>query len=125
MNVQIQNNEKLAFITHKGKKIFYSDYSGLGGEEMLDLLKTEYEFRKSHGEEIKYILINTSDANITRPCLAQIKENMTIDLPNLIKASIIGITGVKKALLATANRFGAVSIKPFNTAEDAKEWLIS
>ncbi|MCP4760271.1 MAG: hypothetical protein GY870_00720 [archaeon] len=125
MSVQIQNSDRLEFIKYKGKQIFFSHYAGLGGDDMLNLLKLEKDFRISNADKLEYILIDTKDANITRPCLSQIKENMTIELPNLKKAAIIGITGVKKALLATANRFGAVNIKPFGSEDDAKEWLIS
>ncbi|MCP4762202.1 MAG: STAS/SEC14 domain-containing protein [archaeon] len=123
MSVQLQ--KRIKFIKHKGKQIYFADVSDSGGEELLALLDEDDKFRKAHLEEIHYLLIDTTDANITRPCLAKIKETMTIEHPNLKKSAIVGVTGVKKALLAAANRFGAVSIKPFATLDEAKDWLIS
>ena len=54
-----------------------------------------------------------------------LKEQSKISMPLTKKAAVVGITGIKKILLNAVNAVNANARKPFDTIEEAKDWLVA
>jgi len=110
-------------IKHQGKEIIYIDYRGQSEDEMI---ATASELREWLLSEKKYHLrlVNISDT-FAKPRFTAYIRNLgkeTKDIP--MKAAIVGITGAKKVLLMGYNRIMSNSFKPFDSEEEALNYLI-
>ena len=111
-------------INYKGKEIIYIDYRGLTEDEMIDLAQSLRDYLKTEpGHHLR--LVNISDTPATRKFTSYIRQlgKDTKHIP--VKAAIVGITGAKKVLLSGYNRLLGGAMRPFDSEEDAKEYLIS
>ncbi len=111
-------------ITYNGKKIVYIDYRGLSEDKMIEkaeALKTWLLENKAYHLR----LVNISDTYAKPKFTSYIRQlgKETKDIP--FKGAIVGITGAKRVLLTGYNRLLGGKMKPFDTEEEAKNYLVS
>jgi hypothetical protein len=113
-------------ILHNGKPIYYMDFSSLKSESEIESLITESKsFIRSKPPKSVYSLTNIEDMHFN----GTIKE-LFVDFVKgnkvYIKASaIIGVTGMKQILFNGIMRLTGRDIRSFDSADQAKNWLIS
>ncbi|MBN2347774.1 MAG: hypothetical protein JXJ22_02985 [Bacteroidales bacterium] len=116
-------------ITHKGKEIYFVNYSGIkNNDEFLDVINSTNEFRKglmAKGEKDLLMLVDVSETFIFGEVFTRLKESGKLTKPLLKKEAIVGVTGSRKILLQTANAFTSLKFKVFSTVEEAKDWLVA
>jgi len=56
--------------------------------------------------------------------LNAIKMSARITKELTSKEAVVGVTGAKKILLRITQLFAGMQLRPFDTLEEAKEWLI-
>lgn len=111
------------WIEHKGKKILYIQYTGLKQSEMLDLIiKASQMILESKSNEV-LSLTDVTDCFINNDFMELSKKQGLITLPLTQKAAVVGITGLKSILLKASNAFTPKPRVPFETIEQAKDWL--
>jgi len=113
----------IEWIQHKGKKIAYIKYLGLKPEAMLDLVREATKAIIAAKSDEILSLTDISDCFVTPEFMELSKQQSAISLPHTKKAAIVGVSGVKKVLLRTLNAFAAKPRVPFDTVEEAKDWL--
>jgi hypothetical protein len=116
----------VGFIEYKGKKILYVDYSTCKSkEETIAVLEQASAFFKE--AEAKLLsLDNYNNAFASDEFLERAKVlGREIISAKREKGAIIGLTGIKKILLQSYNIFVKDKLKPFNTKEEALEYLVS
>jgi hypothetical protein len=120
--------ERASFINHKGKEIYFIDYTNLKlEEEFLAAIKSTNAFRekvKSSGKKDLLMLVDVSNSFVYGEVFSEIKRSGKLTKEITKKTAVVGITGAKKTLLDIANVFTSLNVKPFDNIEDAKEWLI-
>jgi len=118
---------RIKIINHKGQNIIYINYGGFTVHTKTEFIKTiekAAEFMISQGEnQLTLTDLRTSfgDSEI----VAKFKE---VSLKTKIyrkKAAVVGITGVKSVLLKAVNIFSKSEVVPFDTIDEAKDWLVS
>jgi hypothetical protein len=115
----------LSYILHKGKKIMYIDYSKCKNlDEMLAVLdsaKKEYEKTTE-----SYLTINDfSNTFGSKDFMNKAKElGPVIFDKRTIKSAIIGVTGIKRILLQAYNTVVKNKQVPFDTKDEALEYLV-
>jgi len=111
-------------IEYESQEIIYVDYRGQSEEEML---ATAEKLRDWLLAERRYHLrlVNISEAYATPKFTSFIRQmgKETRDIP--VKAAIVGITGAKKVLLKGYNRLLGGAMRPFDSEEEAKAFLVS
>ena len=114
----------LSYITHKGKRILFVDYTHCKTvDEMvkvLDDVKKEYE--KSPGN-----ILAINDFNGTfgsSEFLNAAKKHKQLFDGKTHRSAVLGITGIKKILLNGYNAFITNKQMPFDTKEEALEYLV-
>jgi len=116
---------KVQWITHKGKKILFSDYSNVKSQtEMISILD-EYlkQIRSSSGKVL--VFSDVSDAATGPDFMKKAKEEGKSLIERTDKSAIMGITGLKGMLLKGYNLFSGDKMKPFSTKEEALDYLVS
>lgn len=113
-------------IMHKGKEILFIDYKGTSGvPEMVQILKQAQSIIINDNKEYLQ-LTDISEAYATSEYMEEAKK-VAKDTPKLAKKrAIVGITSPTKKILLMAYNvvIGKNGLKPFNSLEEAKDWLV-
>jgi hypothetical protein len=112
------------WILHKGKKIIYIDYVGLKPQEMSELVKEATKIIVASKSIEVLSLSNVTGCYFNSELMDLIKTQGAISLPLTKKAAVVGVTGLKNVLLTAANAVWPKSRKPFDSVEQAKDWLV-
>lgn len=113
----------VSFITHQDKKIFFIDYSGLKKkEDMMLTLQQAVAMAKESDEPLR-TLIDMSNASGSQEWMEESKKQGQAIKDKAMKTAIIGVSGVKKVLLIGYNAVVGGRVKPFNTKEEALNYL--
>ena len=115
------------YIQYKGKKILYVDYRNMTGEQTAEAIANLEEEAKEMRTWTKKGLILTDfrNAKASAEYMAHAKKlGKEVFAEKIQKSAALGITGVKNILLQAYNAFSKDKLVPFNSEEEAKEWLI-
>lgn len=113
------------WITHKGKQILYSDFSGLTGQAYIDAIKSGVEMMdKAPGKVLN--LLNVTGAVVDTTAMTYSKSLGEAIEEKTEKRAIVGVTGLKNWLAASYNWITGAGDhqKFFDTLDEAKEWLV-
>jgi hypothetical protein len=113
------------WIEHKGKKILYIKYGGLKPEQMLDLILQATQMIVDAKSDQVLSLTDVTGCYVSKEFVELSKKQSKISLPLTKKAAIVGVTGLKKILLEAVNKFSPKSRVPFETLEEARDWLVN
>lgn len=111
---------------YKGKKIIFLDYTKVDRhveDKFMKVLQQAREFIMRAGKDL-LILVDVRDSYATTKMIAKMKEDGKAERPFVKKSAVVGITGMKEIFLKGINLFTQQGIQPFNTIEEAKEWLV-
>ncbi len=116
---------KSVWETYKGKRIFYAHYDHLTMEDFrAEVVAVEEEVFKQPKNSILLLVDITSQ--IISPEVLNLSKNTALHCqPWLRKTAIIGVTGAKKAIIDIVMKFSGNKILAFETAEQAKDWLVA
>lgn len=112
------------WVTHNGKKIMVSDFSGLRkNEQMLPALEETIKEYCAQTEKVRHLL-NFTDSVITSEFMNRAKEATKI-LPMQLteKDAYVGISGVKSVLLKAYLMFTGEKAGVFNNEAEALDYL--
>ncbi len=116
---------KSTWLVHKGARIQYADYSGFHAN--LEGLKAEVEYagEQTFKEPFSSVLslVNVTDTNGTQEIVEYLKNATVRTKPYVRRMAVVGVSGYRKILLRAVIAFTGQEIKPFDTLEEAKDWL--
>jgi|GEM_PF-1281090 len=116
-------------ITYKEQEIVFYDYSGLKKEdEMIEVMNDGIEYSKKVDQSKKYLILTDISNAFATPGFTEANTELQKEFGHLIgRSAVVGISAGKKILLAGVNKIVGddKAAKPFNTLEEAKEYLIS
>lgn len=108
--------------------MLFADYRGLSGQAYVQAIqgveKAILDLGAKGKRDIK-ILSDVTGTVAEIPVIEAFKSVASKMRPYVKGSAILGITGIKKYTLQLVNKFSAVETKPFETAEEAKDWLAS
>jgi hypothetical protein len=115
------------WITHKGKRIFHIDLSGLGrnGEAFRKELLEAEAVTCQQPEDSLLVLTDTRDTVVSSEVMSIAKEGSARTTKYVRKTAVIGVTGVRQVLLDAVSRFSGQQFATFDDIETAKDWLVS
>jgi len=125
--------ERVVWQKHKNKEILLGDYSNIKSqEEYVKIIRQataksvkEIKTRYENPDHAVLMLIDIRDSIIGTETLSVFKENAKKIRPYIKKVAVLGIHGVRKILLESVVWFSGLDAKPFDSLEEAKDWLVS
>tara|TARA_Y100001949_G_C15783468_1_gene241691 strand:+ start:57 stop:416 length:360 start_codon:yes stop_codon:yes gene_type:complete len=113
-------------INYKNKRIVFIDYTDCKTkEEMIATLREAAELFKASPEKV-LSLSDFTDAFGSKEFMDESKRlSVEVLRAKTEKAALLGITGIKKVLLKGFNAFSTNKLVPFDTKEEALEYLVS
>lgn len=120
----MQTSERVYWIEHKGQKILFEDYSGLKGNEMLDVLYASEKVFRGLSSPVP-VLLDFSGSFGNDQFLDELKRLGKHYDRLVLKGASVGITGLKKVLATAYNTFTGQGYKSryFDNVADAKNFL--
>lgn len=117
---------KTQTMLHKGKTIFYMDFTGLKAEEDIMLVVNESKaYIRSKPFKTIYTLANIEDMHFN-PVIREIFVDFVKGNKEYVRASaVVGVNGLKQILFNGIMKLTGRDIRSINTIEEAKDWLVS
>jgi hypothetical protein len=114
------------WITHKGQKILYCDYTNYP--------ESEFEKLKAELEEVEAVITREPKDSVlgltdirgsvaTSEVIALFKGAASRTGPHIRMQAVVGVSGVKKVLFDVVVRLSGQNARTFDKVESAKEWL--
>lgn len=120
--------DRASFVEYKGKQIYFINYTNIKSEtDFMAAIRETNEFRKKvmlDGKKDLLMLVDFTNSYVLGDVLKELKRSAAETKPITKKSAVVGITGSKKVLLNIVNSVTHIGSKPFDTIEEAKEWLI-
>jgi hypothetical protein len=116
------------FIEYKGKEIYFVDYTYIKStEEFLQVIKGTNAFRekaKTEGKRNIIMLVDVTGSYVYGETLDALKRAAKLSRELTRKEAVVGVMGPKKVLLRIVQLFTGMQLRPFDTIQEAQEWLI-
>jgi hypothetical protein len=118
-------SDRITFITHKGKKILLTNFSGLTQEQVIEMLQELNGFEKQQAPGSLLCLGDYTDFHFSVKILNAFNADAK-ECSQYYKASaLVGITGLVKVMYDTLAKILKQEMKLCSTREEALDWLVS
>jgi len=120
---------KSRWITYRGKRILYSDYSNFGLRDF-EALKAEVDavvtLLRQQPEGAALALTDVRRSVASPQAVALLKDAAFVTTKHLHKQAVLGVTGMKKILFDAVIRVSGQPARGFGDLEEeeAKKWLV-
>ena len=114
------------YITYKGKRLLFANYTGLNGKELLTIIQeaTRMMLADQSGELL--FLGDFSNTHVDDEIMKFLQnEESKRAAKNAKKIAVTGIVGIKKIFYNLYNAVHGGKAHAFDTLDQAKEYLIS
>lgn len=112
------------FITYKGKRILYEDYSGCKPQELLPLLETARKIISAEPQGSVLALVNVKGSTFDKNVSNAMKEFVKANTPHIKVSAVYGVEGLMEVIFKGIIAFtGRDNLKLFRTLEEAKDFL--
>lgn len=110
-------------VEYGGKEIIKADLSSAGVNEAVSVMRSASEVIKTKPRKSVLFLADVSDVSYSRETVSGIKDFSISNNPYIKATAVVGIDGVKQAILSTLRFISLHEIKTFDTENEAKDWL--
>jgi hypothetical protein len=118
-------DERISFVTHRGKPIMVIDFSHCAPKEMLLLLEEIQRTVARHERGSLLALADLTGAHIDRAVATRMKEVLVLDRPFVKRSAWVGVESLPKVYYENFQTFSQREFPPFSTREQAMEWLVT
>lgn len=117
---------KSKWIEHKGKKIFYQDFSNnfFNDKAVIAELNEVQEIILSQTPNSALVLSNFSNTEVTSNLMPVLNESSKKTKDHIHKTAVVGVSGIKRTLGDLLSRITGQSLQYFDNETQAKEWLV-
>jgi SpoIIAA-like len=114
------------WIEHKGKKIFYQDFSKhfYNSEAVKAELIEVQKVVLSEPENSVLVLSDMRDTNVGSDLLPAMNAASTATKNHVRKTAVLGVLGMKRKLADLLTALTGQPLKYFDDIEEAKNWLV-
>jgi len=117
-------DDKSFWEEYQGKKILVNDYSNLTNDEVLERIRINEKLIPGLGRDDILLLVDVSNDKGTQEIISAFKQIAKTIQPFIMKGSIVGVVGIQKVLLTAVNKFSDLGLKPFDSRQEAKNYLV-
>lgn len=120
--------KRVTYINYQDKQILFLDLSRITSENIHDFMNAIEECKsviKLNPPTSTLVLTSVIDSYSNFEMVQKLKELTNFNKPYIKASAVIGVTGIKKAIYQTVNRFSGRNIKIFDSEKEAKNYLIS
>ena len=116
--------DRIRFISHKGKKILLVDASNLSAEELVQLLPLALSRITAQARGSVLLLADFSGSKVDKKSVEAIKPALVIDRPYVKRSAWVGTENLPKIFYEHLKSFSQRELPLFKTREEAMDWLV-
>jgi hypothetical protein len=116
--------DRIHFITHKGKQILLVDLSHCNTIEVekISSILPSYVTTEPRGSVL--ILGDFTGAQFDRAAITKLKEAAVFDRPHIKRSAWVGTESLPKVFYENIKSFSQRDLPTFKTREEAMDWLV-
>ena len=117
--------ERIRFITHKGKKVLLADASNCTPAEISTLshLVPAYVTTEPRGSVL--LLADFTGSKFDKASVEDLKQGAVYDRPHLKRSAWVGTETMPKVFYENVKSFSQRDLPTFKTREEALDWLVA
>ena len=117
-------DERIGFITHKGKQVLLVDVSNCSPEEVakISAMVPAYVTTQPRGSVL--LLGDFTGARFDRNTIERLKQDTVFDRPYLKRSAWVGTDNLPKVFYEHLKVFSKRDLPTFTTREEAMDWLV-
>ena len=116
---------EVKFITHKEKQILLLDVSEVKTvEDSLNRFSEAQRIIEMQPQKSVLLLTNVQNAHYNREATNHLKAFSNAVTPYIKASAAVGVSGIKRIVLQSLMRISGRDIKVFDSADQAKDWLV-
>lgn len=116
--------DRIRFISHKGKAVLFVDLSDCTAAEVEKICKLVPEFVTREPENSVLILGDFTGASFDRAAVETLKRAAVFDRPHIKRSAWIGTENLPRVFYENIKSFTRRDLPTFQTREEALEWLV-
>jgi len=117
--------DRIRFITHKGRPILLVDGSNCTAEQIAELARVTrtHVTAEPHGSVL--LLADFTGSKVDKAALEVIKQTTVLDRPHLKRSAWVGMETVPKVFYENVKAFSQRDLPTFASREEALDWLVA
>jgi hypothetical protein len=116
--------ERIRFITHKGKKILVVDLTNCSPAEMVELAPSVPAYASGEPRGSVLLLADFTGSRFDKAAFEKLKQATVFDRPHLKRSAWVGTETLPKIFYENLKAFSQRDLPTFKTREEALEWLV-
>ena len=116
--------DRVRFLTHRGRQILLCDFSNCTPDQILALLPDVQEMVTAQPPNSILTLADYTGAQFRRDLAEPIKEVLALDRPHVKRSAWVGAENLPKVFYDNFKSFSAREFPTFKTREQALDWLV-
>jgi len=123
--LEAKMEERIRFITHKGRQILFADLTNCTPTELIQLshLVPTYVSAEPRGSVL--LLGDFTGSRFDRDAFEHLKEAAVLDRPHLKRSAWVGIEALPKVFYQNLKAFSRRDLPTFRTREEALDFLVA
>jgi len=117
-------DERIGFISHKGKSILWIDLSHTSKAELLILIGQVQQTMAAQPRNSLLVLADFNEAQIDKEVATELKRVLVLDRPYVKKAAWLGTASMPHVFYENFKSFSQRDFPTFETREEGLEWLV-
>ena len=118
-------DDRIRFITHKGKQILLVDVSGCSPAELLKIARVVPIRVMAEPRNSILLLADFTGTEFDRAAITAMKEGAVFDRPHLKKSAWVGTDNLPRVFYEHIKNFSQRELPTFKTREEAMDWLVN
>jgi hypothetical protein len=118
-------DERLRFITHRGKKILLIDLSNCSSVQVDRIVRHVPEVVTAQARASVLVLADYTGAEVDKEAFRTIEQTAVFDKPFVKRSAWVGAEMFPDVFRKNLKNFSGREFPTFKTREDALEWLTS
>ena len=117
--------ERIRFISHRGKPVLLVDLSNCTAEQVSEIARLVPTYVTAQPRGSVLLLADFSGATIDKAALANIKAGTVYDRPHVKRSAWVGTETLPKVFYENIKSFSQRDLPIFASRDEALEWLVA
>ena len=118
-------DERIHFITHKGKQVLLVDATNCSSEELEKMSRLVPSYVTAEPKGSVLLLADVTGARLDKKAMEQVKPALVFDRPHVKRSAWVGTESIPKVFFEQLKAFSQRDLPSFKTREEALEWLVA
>lgn len=117
--------ERIRFITHRGKQVLLVDISNCTPAEMNQLSRLVPAYVAAEPRGSVLLLADFTGSKFDKAAFESLKQATVYDRPHIKRSAWVGTEALPKVFYENLKAFSQRDLPTFKTREEALEWLVA